>query len=342
LVDFINNDPSLESQWRSLILFGKNVATYKFAFARSLLDLVDDEKTIITLEELSNPFSKHIISHLKNHDKQGSSPSSSFLDACRKNIRGEISEQELLKITTEKGFVNVIDAFQNLAGGQIERPFYVKDYSRGSKKIIVTDELLSLKGATQFSNFDLEVDARWSLVETAWSIGISPNLLEVHHNENDDTLFIETDLLKRIDITSSRDALNGYQKGRCFYCSNDISIVSGTDDICHIDHFLPHLHKQLHLPSNINGVWNLVLSCSTCNGAGEKGAKTPHIRFLSRLNKRNEYYISSKHPLSETIKNQTGYATEDRIKFLNKHYQITKDNNGGSPWQPKDNPPSQL
>lgn len=33
------NDPSLESQWRAIILFGKNSATYKFAFAKSLLEL---------------------------------------------------------------------------------------------------------------------------------------------------------------------------------------------------------------------------------------------------------------------------------------------------------------
>ena len=30
--------PQLESQWRAIILFGKNSATYKFAFAKSLLD----------------------------------------------------------------------------------------------------------------------------------------------------------------------------------------------------------------------------------------------------------------------------------------------------------------
>ena len=51
--DFTFNDPSLETQWRSIILFGRNSATYKFAFARSLLELVDNERNIITLDELS-------------------------------------------------------------------------------------------------------------------------------------------------------------------------------------------------------------------------------------------------------------------------------------------------
>ena len=37
MTNFQINDPSLESQWRAIILFGKNSATYKFAFAKSLL-----------------------------------------------------------------------------------------------------------------------------------------------------------------------------------------------------------------------------------------------------------------------------------------------------------------
>jgi hypothetical protein len=45
--NFQINDPSLESQWRAIILFGKNSATYKFAFAKSLLEIVEKEKTKI-------------------------------------------------------------------------------------------------------------------------------------------------------------------------------------------------------------------------------------------------------------------------------------------------------
>lgn len=65
MTDFQVNDPSLESQWRAIILFGKNSATYKFAFAKSLLELVDSETTRISLKDLSKPFSKNIIKHLK-------------------------------------------------------------------------------------------------------------------------------------------------------------------------------------------------------------------------------------------------------------------------------------
>ena len=94
MVQFLINDPSLESQWRALILFGKNTATYKLAFAKSLLELVEKETTSITLKELAVPFSRNITEHLKKSDKQGNSSSSKFLDACRDFNSKKISEYQ--------------------------------------------------------------------------------------------------------------------------------------------------------------------------------------------------------------------------------------------------------
>jgi hypothetical protein len=71
MIPFQANDPSLEPQWRAVILFGKNSATYKFAFAKSLLELVEQEKTTVSLQDLAEPFSRHIIAHLRQNDKQG-------------------------------------------------------------------------------------------------------------------------------------------------------------------------------------------------------------------------------------------------------------------------------
>lgn len=63
------NDPSLESQWRSLILFGKNSATYKFAFAKTLIDLIGVQTTSISLADLSVPFADHMVEHIRTNDK---------------------------------------------------------------------------------------------------------------------------------------------------------------------------------------------------------------------------------------------------------------------------------
>jgi len=115
MIEFQINDPSLESQWRALILFGKNSATYKFAFAKSLLQLIDKETTSISISDLAKPFSRNITNHLKTSDKQGSSKSSRFLNYCRDYNKGIIKEEDLLNHTVRLGFVNVVDAFQNIS-----------------------------------------------------------------------------------------------------------------------------------------------------------------------------------------------------------------------------------
>ena len=49
-------NPTGDVQWRNLILFGKNSATYKFAFAKTLLEIVGQEKNTVTLDDLIDPF----------------------------------------------------------------------------------------------------------------------------------------------------------------------------------------------------------------------------------------------------------------------------------------------
>jgi hypothetical protein len=328
------NDPSLESQWRAIILFGKNSATYKFAFAKSLLNLIEKEKTKITLDELAIPFADSIVEHLKKCDKQGNAGSSKFLDDCRNFINESISKEELYDLTEKFGFVNVIDAFQNVNGGMIPNPFYEKNYGQGKKEIVVTDNLLKIKELFQYRNLEQEVEARWNLVETAWSLQINPNLLEVKHDEDKSLFFIESNLMRRIDITSVRDSLNGYQKGKCFYSYQDISINRNDQNICEVDHFLPHVNKLAHSTTgvNINGVWNLVLADSKINL--NKKAKIPEKRFLQRLFNRNEFYIESKHPLAETIINQTGLTKESRRRFLEAQYNLAL-TNSIQQWKPE-------
>ena len=331
---FQKNDPSLESQWRAIILFGTNSATYKFAFGKALLKLTSKETNSITLMDLSPLFVKSVLEHIKQNDKQGNSTSSTFLNACRNYNHGEISYDNLLSITEKYGFANVVDAFQNVNGDIIPNKFYEKDYSGKSKRIVITDDLLRLKESTQFTNFESEVEARWSLVETAWNLDINPNLLEVKFDESLQSLFLESSLMRRIDITSAKASLNGYQKGKCFYSLQDISINSGDERLCAVDHFFPHVHKmQLNdVGVNVNGVWNLVLADKFVNL--DKSAKIPEIRYLERLYKRNEFYIASKHPLGETIVNQTGKTQQERRAFLQKQYDLSV-NLSIQRWKPK-------
>jgi 5-methylcytosine-specific restriction endonuclease McrA len=305
------HQPSLESYWRGIILFGDNVATYKFALGRSLLQLATQGKTQVTLQELAVPFSAALVEHLDSGNPQGTFGTGQFLDACKKCSLGEISQDELLRTTVRLGFNNVIDAFHHVSGIHSMPRFFTDERRTSLKGVVLTDEIYRLLESSQAVNLPYEVEARWRLVETAWGLNINRGLLTVKYDASGDELFIEDRNLRRIDITSSRDALNGYQKGKCFYCFRDIEIESSNT---HVDHFFPHVVKAHSVLDNVDGVWNLVLACSSCNLS--KSDQRPHQKYLLRLYQRNEFYIGSNHPLKETLINQTGRTSEERERFL--------------------------
>lgn len=310
------NEPSLDCCWRAIILFGNNVASYKFALAKCLLELADKETTFISLEDLADPFSAHISEHMKHSDKQATSASSKFLQKCRDYNNGKITKSDLNVATVSLGFNNVIDAFHRVNRDEIPIRFY-EDRRKDpkTKGIVVTDELLRLKESIQFENLAHEAEARWRLVETSWELGVSRNSLAVSYDSEAEILFNPN--LRRTSITSCRDALNGYQKGKCFYCFEDISVDPYASNLADVDHYFPHTLKQVSQHINIDGVWNLVLACKDCNrGIEGKSAKVPSTRLLNRLSNRNDYLISSHHPLRETLIEQTGKTEATRKSFL--------------------------
>jgi len=322
---FIDVNPTREDYWRSVILFGRNVASYKFALAKSLLELADRERNFISLEDLAVPFARNIAEHLKGTPKQATSSSSRFLESVRLFNSGEIDQDALARKTVTLGFQNVIDAFHVVNREPIPVQFFV-DERKQRKGIVITDDLLRLKESVQFSNLPLEAEGRWRLVETAWELSLNPALLLVRCDETASRLFVRNQLRERIDVTSSRDALNGYQKGKCFYCFRDISIVAGNAILADVDHFLPHtLLTRSETKDNLNGVWNLVLACRECN-RGEKGksARVPNLKYLERLHKRNNFLIDSHHPLRETLITQTGVTEALRQNFLQQQYDTAK------------------
>jgi 5-methylcytosine-specific restriction endonuclease McrA len=321
---FYENDPSLQSYWRSIVLYGKNVASYKFALAKSLIDLKGQPNDLIKLEDLAVPFSKHLCKHLKHNNKQATSPSSSFLNTCRKFNSNETSLDELIQITKKLGFNNVIDAFHIVNGGEIPKRFFI-DERKENDGIRITDNFFELNELQESENLPSEVEARWRLVETAWDLNMPTNLIKVKY-DNERELFYTDKSNKRIDVTPSKDALNGYQKGKCFFCFDYISVISNSPNLCHVDHFFPHTLKDKPFDGYVDGVWNLVLACRSCNnGANGKFAKLPTINLLARLNKRNEFFCSSHHPLNETVRNQLGISAEDRRSKLNHYFNQAQD-----------------
>jgi HNH endonuclease len=187
--------------------------------------------------------------------------SSPFLCGDRRQGAREIplcllSRHELIGSTVKLGFNNVIDAFHVVNRSDIPVRFFVDERSSGGG-IRLTDELFRLREAVQFGNLPHEVEARWRLVETAWQLEMSRNSLSVDVDGLD---LVVTRSGHRTSLTGCRDALNGYQKGKCFYCFCDIRVHAAD-----VDHFLPHTLKQLDSGLHLDGVWNLVLACCECN-----------------------------------------------------------------------------
>ena len=319
--NFLGSNPNVEDYWRSIILYGQNAACYKFALGKALLEIAPTGKIFITLEELAESYSRHIAEHLMCVDKQTTSRSSRFLNTCREFNSGEIDLEDLIDVTVKLGFENVIDAFHNVNKSEISVRFFTDERQGKSKGIALTDNLLKLPELYQGQNLPQEVEARWRLVERAWQLNISRNLIKVNYDHESEIIYTG-DHRRRVNVTSCRDALNGYQKGKCFYCFGNISIKRKSNDLADVDHFFPRRLIFANIAHPIDGPWNLVLACSICNrGVRGKFDQLPIKRFLERLHKRNEFFISSHHPLRDTLIGQTGKTVRQRAKFLNGHYE---------------------
>ena len=299
---------------RAITLFGRNTATYKFALGRALLELAKRGQTRVSLHELAVPFSAHLIAHLSLEPKQVVNTSSRFLEGLRSHITNDLPRDEMLELTVRLGFQNVLDAFHMIGGASIPLRFFEDDRRSKSAGIVLTDALLALyadQGA-RFANLDAELESRWRLVETAWSLEVNPAALEISADLSVGSLVYSDAKRRRKALTSVRGALNGYQKGHCFYCNAPIDMAT-----CEVDHFFPWMLGP-HLPVlNLDGIWNLVLSCTSCNrGEDGKFAHAPAKEFVARLHTRNEYLIQSHHPLRETLIAQTGMRGDTRAAFI--------------------------
>ena len=76
---------------------------------------MDSNNSDIELEQLAIPFAKNICDHLDKNEKQITSSSSKFLDACKRFNNSQMNDDELKNITVRMGFSNDIDAFHTVS-----------------------------------------------------------------------------------------------------------------------------------------------------------------------------------------------------------------------------------
>lgn len=312
--------------------FGRNVAGYKFALGEVLLELGAHQLTFASLADLAVPYAAALCRHLELEDKQTTSAQSRFLDACRSRSRGELDETKLIETTVRLGFQNVIDGFHVSRDGQpVEHRFFIDERSKRNG-IALTDDLLALASGPHAGVLPREVEARWNLVEVSWGLGLGSRIVsfEMEPDADPDPLHLYAPRrLRRAPVIGVRDALSGYQNGRCAYCGTEFTDI-GRSRVA-VDHVIPFLlMSHGWQDGDLHQVWNFVLACWACNSA--KRDRPPAKEWMPWLVERAEQLIGSHHPLRETLMKQLGKDAEEREQTLVRRY--TEATTLLRPWMP--------
>lgn len=277
---------------RSIILFGKNTTSYKFALINALLSK-DGDMTSVAYQDILPDFMASFLEHFKSAGKQGTNTTSTVFRACQSHLDGEISFDELLDQCRPEIHKNVFSAFHNIGSGKIDEKYSLYEWDKKSKVLSFKDPLMKIRENEVSRNIITEEnESRWQIVEEAWKIGVSPSM--VYYDEESEKLIQSNESLRK-GLRSAVDALMPYQDGKCFYCSQKLNKFgrSKDDNYPEVDHVLPlsKLRDIGYTEANINGLWNLVLACRKCNGASGKGDKIPHEDHFNDLLVRNEYLL---------------------------------------------------
>jgi len=295
-----------EDIWKGIILFGLNVATYKMALARSLFEFAKLGNNEIKWGELSVSFPNQYINRLDcgQMPQQGNPTRLSVMERVVHGLKTEsISQTKALDRVATKGLENVVPRFQTIGQDSniVKNHFY--DFEFG-KSLHLKDTLLGFTNA-QLDELDLELVARWSLLEGAFTINQTD--YQLGNNIRDTYLY---NGYERTTLTCNVPFLSGYQGNVCFYCGELLR-----DDV-HVDHVLP---RQV---VNHDEIWNLVLAHGNCNLLKSDKLVGPH--FIKKLVARNENIMGSNHPWKYKISTELGSTPAKRAATLSKHYKNVK------------------
>jgi hypothetical protein len=293
--------------WKALILYGLNTATYKIALGKTLLSLASNGQTTVRWEQLSKDFFRQYLQRLSQVDpmpQQATPARQTVMERIVKlHLAGKLSLDQAIAEVGANAFGDVIRRFDNLGNDEsFKGKFYRFDFG---KQLVLTDDLHRIVD-TDTTELEAEIDARWSLLEGAFSIQqenfVLYNDLRLTYLENGH---------KRKNLTNNIPFLHGYQGNTCFYCGEPIP----ADDI-HVDHVLPRQVLQ-H-----DEIWNLVLAHSFCNE--HKSDRLVADHYMRKLIARNENIIGSNHPWKKKIIAALGRTTDARRSTLQRHYDTVR------------------
>lgn len=295
-----------EDYWKALVLYGLNQATYKIALGKTLLELSARGFTKVPWDELSAEFLRQYLLRL-NIDSplpQQATPSRrTRMEQIVSSVKAGLSTDAAVDEVGQTAFGDVIHRFHNLGKHSgLEGLFYRSEFG---KHLDLTDSIHRIVESKRHE-LDVELDARWSLLEGAFSIGA-----ENFQLENEIRMIYLNNSQRRTNLTDTIPFLQGYQGNRCFYCCESIH-----PNNIHVDHVLP---RQVVRHDEI---WNLVLAHDTCNLSKSDNLIGEH--FLLKLMARNENIMGSNHPWKKKIGLSLGDTAVKRASKLRYHHDNVK------------------
>ncbi|WP_132053127.1 HNH endonuclease domain-containing protein [Pseudocnuella soli] len=307
--------------WKAIVLYGLNNATYKIALAKSLLDFSRQGLNRVTWEQLSKSFLDNYIHRLSVEGvmpQQANPARLTVMERIVKELTSErISYSAAISRVGAEAFGDVIPRFQTIGTDKELAKGRFYEFQQG-KGLLLKDGLLEV-GTGEIQSLYQEVEARWSLLEGAFSInqthaGLSNDLRDIYLQNG----------YARTNLTPNIPFLLGYQGNACFYCGEELQ----KGDI-HVDHVLP---RQV---VSHDEIWNLVLTHGYCNES--KSDRLVASYYIEKLAVRNENIMGSNHPWKQKIQSQLGDTAKTRRRSLAKHYEHVKSILGAYYWGGVDN-----
>ena len=291
------------SYFRAIVLYGLQSATYKPALAAVLQQLVAADRDRVTMLELAELYLDLYAARLQNGRPQQSIPGRSTVMEQMVVLlhQGEKSRDAIIVRTARQAFNDVIDRFHVVGHADVPTRFY----NVIADGLVLTDHALEVFTSPAAASIREEVQSRWDLVESAFVLKREGGQLF-----NDTRQFYLEQSQVRSSLTNLHPVLHGYQRGRCFYCYEELGVTN------HVDHVIPRVAIQHDL------VWNLVLAHGFCNM--QKLDHLPTPRQMTRLADRNEDLIATNHPLKRYLVHQLGSSERQRHLFQLEQYQAAR------------------
>jgi len=295
-----------EDLFKGIILFGLNAATYKMGLAQTLINAANQQTNILLWEDLAtNYFDIYLARLSSNEMPQQSNPNRlTKMERFVKEFQaGRLSRHQAIVRVADEGFQDVVPRFQTIGTDKniVSGHFYEIDFG---KKLVLKDSLIGLL-REQLQQLEFEIQARWGLLEGAFSINQTDFKLANDIRE----VYLQNGYARK-PLTNNIPFLSGYQGNTCFYCGEPMG-----NDI-HVDHVLP---RQV---INHDEIWNLVLAHGDCNLLKSDRLVGPH--FILKLIARNENIMGSNHPWKAQIAKSLGATPKARSSNLNQHYDSVK------------------